>query len=334
VEIKKVLIIRFSSLGDVVLTSAILDPLHKKDGYKIDLLTYKPYGELFKEDPRINNIIQIRREDFRKNFQKLLEILKSSNYYAILDLHANLKSFLLRNLVPARVKVTYRKRSLYRRLCVFLNHLGWAKNLKKKNFNVLEAYAKTLEVLGIKEHQPRPKVLLNKNRTEEVLKSFGLQRGKYIVLGIGARYRKKEYPYFQQLAEYLLRIGKKEKFEVVLVGDKRDYEKSKMWKGVVNLCGKLNLNESLHILKGAKLFIGNDSGATHMARAVGTRVVVIYGGTHPCLGFAPYSDEGVIISKDLPCSPCDIHGKGKCKKNYTCLNIEPETIAVKAFKWF
>jgi ADP-heptose:LPS heptosyltransferase len=73
--------------------------------------------------------------------------------------------------------------------------------------------------------------------------------------------------------------------KVVLVGDKRDYERSKDWRGVVNLAGKLSLIDSLGVLKGAKLFVGNDSGATHMARAVGTKVAVFFGGTHPCLGF-------------------------------------------------
>jgi ADP-heptose:LPS heptosyltransferase len=56
-------------------------------------------------------------------------------------------------------------------------------------------------------------------------------------------------------------------------------------------------------------------------------VFTIYGGTHPCLGFAPYPDEGKIIFKNLPCSPCDIHGKGKCKfKDYRCLDIPPQRV--------
>ncbi len=325
-ETKKVLLIRFSSLGDVVLTSALIEPLYRNN-YEVELLTYRPYGELFKEDKRLK-VIQISKGELKRDFWKLVETLKGRNYYAILDLHNNLKSFLIRKFLPAEVKVSYKKRSLFRRFCVFFNRFGFAETLKRKPFNVLEAYAETLKVLGIEEKEPRPKILLNDSRTEEILNRFNLERDNYVVLGIGARYRKKEYPYFERLSKLLI---KETGLKIVLIGDGADYEKSKGWKGVINLCGKLDLNGSLHILKGAKFYIGNDSGATHMARAVGTKIAVIYGGTHPCLGFSPYPDEGIVISKNLPCSPCDIHGKGKCKKGYTCLDIEPETILEKVF---
>jgi ADP-heptose:LPS heptosyltransferase len=324
VETKKVLLLRFSSLGDVALTSALLEPLYKNH-HEVELLTYKPYGELFKEDHRLK-VIQISKEELKRDFRKLLEFLKNRNYYAILDLHRNLKSFLIRKFVPAKEKVSYKKRSIYRRFCVLLNRFKLAGSLKEEPFNVLEAYAETLKVLGIEENYPRPKILIDEKRTGEILKRFNLDWKNYIVLGIGARYRKKEYPYFEKLSKLLF---KDFDLKIVLIGDKKDYEKSKSWKGTVNLCGKLGLNESLHILKGAKFYIGNDSGATHMARAVGTKVAVIYGGTHPCLGFAPYSDEGIVISKNLSCSPCDIHGKGECKRSYVCLEIEPETVLEK-----
>jgi ADP-heptose:LPS heptosyltransferase len=321
VKSKRVLLIRFSSLGDVVLTSALVDPLYKHR-FEIELLTHTPYGELFKEDTRLK-VIQVSKEELKKGFEKIVKSLKKGDYYGILDLHANLKSFLIKKLIPAEVKVSYNKHSFRRRICVFLNRFGWAEWLKNKPFNVLEAYTDTLKVFGIEEHRPRPKILLNEKRTEELLKSFNLSEGNYVVLGIGARYRKKEYPYFENLSKLLI---KETGLKVVLVGDKKDYEKSKHWKEVINLCGRLELNESLHILKGARFYIGNDSGATHMARAVGTKVAVIYGGTHPCLGFSPYPDEGVVITKNLPCSPCDIHGKGKCGKNYSCLDIDPQEV--------
>jgi ADP-heptose:LPS heptosyltransferase len=138
-----------------------------------------------------------------------------------------------------------------------------------------------------------------------------------VVLGIGAKYEKKRYPRFKEVAELLRRKG----FDIVLLGDRRDYELSKDWRGVINLCGKTSLLESLYVLKYARVYAGNDSGTTHMARAVGTPVVVVYGPTHPCLGFAPFPDEGTVISKALQCSPCTLHGEGKCLRNYECLQI-------------
>jgi len=323
---QRVLLIRFSSLGDVVLTSSLIQPLVEK-GFKPILLTYRPYGELFSQDRRIA-VVEVEKESFKspKKFFKLVELLKEINPFAVIDLQANPKSFLLRKLLPAQVKAVYNKRALFRRVCILLNRWGLAENLKSKPLKVPQLYAQTLEVLGIKVHRPRPSVELFPQRVEGVLKRFHLQRGEYVVLGIGARYRKKEYPHYRELAKILSR-----RLKVVLIGDKRDYERSKGWEGVLNLCGKLSLSESLAVLKGAKIFVGNDSGATHMARAVGTPAVVIYGGTHPCLGFAPYPDEGIVITKNLACSPCNLHGKGECKKNFECLQIPPTEIAQKVF---
>ena len=324
---KKVLLIRFSSLGDVVLTSSLLGELYKNN-YEVYLITFKPYGELFKEDPRVR-VVEVEKNTLRglKGISNLARELNNLNPFAVVDLHKNPKSFLLKTLLRAEIKSSYKKRSLFRRFCVFLNRLGLANSLKERGRNVLELYAKALKPLGVEVKNPRPRIVLDENRTEEFLKKLDLRRGEYVVLGIGARYRKKEYPHFGKLAELLSRD-----FKVVLVGDKKDYERSKDWKNVVNLAGRLSLLESLRVLKGAKLFIGNDSGATHMARAVGTKVAVFFGGTHPCFGFAPYPDEGVIISKNLPCSPCDIHGKGDCPKNYECLNISPREAGQVIFK--
>jgi heptosyltransferase-2 len=324
---KKVFLIRFSSLGDVVLTSSLFGELYKNN-YEVYLITFKPYGELFKEDYRVK-VIEVDKSSLKslKDIYNLAKELNKLNPFAVVDLHKNPKSFLIKTFLKGEIKSSYNKRSLFRRFCVFLNRFVLAKNLKKKGKNVLELYAEALKPLKVEIKNPRPKILIDENRTEEFLKKLNLQRNEYVVLGIGARYRKKEYPHFERLANLLSKD-----FKVVLVGDKRDYERSKDWRGVVNLSGKLSLTDSLRILKGAKLFVGNDSGATHMARAVGTKVAVFFGGTHPCLGFAPYPDEGTIISKNLPCSPCDIHGKGGCSKNYECLDISPREAERVIFK--
>ena len=324
---KKVLLLRLSSLGDVVLTSSLIEPLIKR-GFKPYLLTYEPYTDLFGDDPRIETI-GVQKEQLKNLFRffRLIEKLQKENFRALLDLHGNLKTFLLRRFLKVPLKAVYKKRALKRRLCVFLNRFGLAKGWKEENYSVLEAYGQTLRVLGIKEPLYLPKIEISQKRAQSLFKKWGLRQGEYIVLGIGARYRKKEYPHFGELARILSR-----NYRVVLVGDKRDYQRSKGWKGVLNLCGKLTLRESLYILSGAKLYVGNDSGATHMARSVKAPVLVIYGGTHPCLGFAPTLPEGKVITKNLPCSPCDIHGKGGCKYNYRCLDIPPQQIAEEVFK--
>ncbi len=298
---KRALILRLSSLGDVVLTSCLLDPLIEL-GYSPYLLTFEPYGEIFLEDPRLK-VFQIKKEElFRK---QTLERLKGFDLY--LDMHKNLRTLLLRLKLGGRWK-SYNKQSIRRRLSIYFKSL-------RKPYSVVRAY---LESIGYKEG--RPKILLS----EERLKLWKQRLGSYVCIAPGARYEKKRYPYFDKLTELFL----KEEYQVVLVGDKRDRELTRNWQGI-NLCGELSLLDVGAVIKGALIFLGNDSGLLHISRAVGTKAIQIYGGTHPTLGFALEPDEGLYVLKNLYCQPCSLHGKGKCRLGdypYPCLDIAPEEI--------
>ncbi|WP_461831953.1 glycosyltransferase family 9 protein [Aquifex sp.] len=294
----RALILRFSSLGDVVLTSSLFEPLKEK-GYEIDLLTFKPYGKLFTDDDRVN-VIETTKENLLKDIKKL-----RNDYNLKIDLHKNLKSYLVRLLLGGKWR-SYPKESIRRRLSVYFKFF-------RKRYYVPEAYAKSLKgIVEIK--SPRPFIKVSESR----VKKFRELYGDYIVIAPGARYKKKRYPYYKELSELLVREG----FKVIILGDERDYKLSEDFPGI-NLCGRLDLIDVLAVIKGAKLFIGNDSGLLHCARAVKTKAIQIYGGTHPTLGFALYPDEGLIFCKCLDCQPCDIHGKGKCFINYRCLDISP-----------
>lgn len=293
---KKALIVRFSSLGDVVLTSALFEPLLKA-GFKPHLITFSPYDNLFLDDNRVV-VIKLNKREFLKELRKL-----PKDFELKLDLHRNLRSFLLRLHLGGKWR-KYRKEALRRRLSVHFK-------VFRRPYSVIEAYAETIrDITGIGE--PRPYIRVSEERVEKFRKY-----GDYIVIAPGARYKKKRYPYFKELAELFLKEGLK----VVIVGSREEYEYFRDYPGE-NLCGKLELIDVLAVIKGARLFIGNDSGLLHCARAVKTPAVQIYGGTHPTLGFSLYPDEGLVILKGLDCQPCDIHGKGECKRgDYTCLDI-------------
>ncbi|MFN4319304.1 MAG: glycosyltransferase family 9 protein [Aquificaceae bacterium] len=303
---KRALIVRLSSLGDVVLTSCLIDPLEQL-GYKPYLLTLKPYGEVFLEDPRLE-VFQVKKEELFSG--KNLDRLKGFDLY--LDMHKNLKTFLLRLRLGGAWKA-YKKHSLRRRLAIYFKTF-------RRPYSVVEAY---LQTIGYK--TGKPKIILSEERVKTWKERLG---GRYVCIAPGARYEKKRYPYFNRVAELFEREG----YKVVFVGDERD--RSLCENGIgINLCGALSLLDVLAVIKGALLFIGNDSGLLHMARAVGTKAVQIYGGTHPTFGFALSQEEGVYLLKGLSCQPCDLHGKGKCRlKNYPfpCLQIEPEMVFKKA----
>jgi ADP-heptose:LPS heptosyltransferase len=295
---KRALLIRFSSLGDVVLTSCLFEPLIKR-GYKPYLLTHPPYGELFLEDPRVE-VIQIRKDEL---FNRL-DLLRGFDLY--LDLHKNLKTFILRLLLRGNWK-SYKKESLRRRLALRFP-------IFRKPYSVVSAYLKAIGEEGY-----RPSLFISEERLELLKKNYG---EGFVALGPGARYKKKRYPFFRELALRLEREG----FKVVLVGSPGECEGFERT-NAQNLCGKLSLLDTAGIIKLAKVFVGNDSRLLHVARAVGTKAVQIYGATHPTLGFSLLPEEGKVIIKNLPCQPCTLHGKGECKyRTYECLQIPPEEV--------
>lgn len=211
--------------------------------------------------------------------------------------------------------IRYKKQGIKRRLKIL-----------DPNFNVVKAYLETLEYFGIKGDY-RPKIILDKEDYEDVNQII---KEKCVVIGAGARYLTKMYPYYNKVAELLLKEG----FNVVLVGSKEDKEKDKSVypENVIDLRGKLTLRHSLTVISKSKVVISNDSAVAHMARAVGVKVLMVYGGTHPYFGFTPFKDEGDYIFKGLKCQPCDLHGKDKCKfGDFRCLTlISPEEIVEKA----
>jgi len=308
---KKALIVRLSSLGDVVLTSVLIDPL-LKSGYKPYLLTFKPYDTLFEDDWRITVIGTSKEEILSGTF---IDKLREFNFDLFIDVHRNLRTLLLRRRLRGNWLI-YEKDSIRRRLAVRFPRF-------RRAYYVTESYLKALGDVA-NGAKPIPKILVSEDRIEKL--SEILPEGDFVVFAPGAKYRKKRYPYFRELAKMVREHG----FEVVWVGDRVEAELA--GEGI-NLCGELDLPDVLGVIKLARVFVGNDSGLLHCARAVGTPAVQIFGGTHPTLGFSLYPSEGKVIIKGLECQPCDIHGKGECRfGDYRCLEIDPYLVLAETLR--
>ena len=123
--------------------------------------------------------------------------------------------------------------------------------------------------------------------------------------------------------------------KIVLFGSKQEAEVLENWakkyKGVESVAGKKSLREELELMRGLRVMISMDSANMHVASLVGTRVVSIWGATHPNAGFLGIGqNESDCIQRDLKCRPCSIYGKRKCKYgDYRCMDILPETIVAK-----
>ena len=320
----KILIIRFSSLGDVILTSSILSPLKEK-GIEVDLLTLEPWGGIFRHDKRLSKIIEVKKEHIKtlKGIKELAEKLNANKYDYVFDLHNNLRSRILSLYLKPKV-FRYKKSSLLRRLMLIF------KPLKSKWLFVPELYAETFRKIGIEIKNPRPYIPITPKEQKEVSKL--LPQTPFAVIAPGAKWKTKRYPTekFAKASRLLNEKG----FNVVVIGGKEDYQLGESIKNnsnAVNLCGKLSIRQSLTAISLSKGVISNDSAVVHMARAVKTPVVAIFGPTHPAFGFAPAPDEGITITKNLPCSPCSLHGKTKCKER-KCFDINPEKIVENLLK--
>jgi len=321
----KVLIIRFSSLGDVILASSLLDPLYNLD-IKVDFLTFKPFGEIFKEDYRLNKLIEVDKKELKtiSQIKSFTNNLKKENYDYILDIHSNLRTFSIS--LFSRIKtIRYKKNSIKRRLFLYK---PFRRFLINQNFNVLFAYLETLKLFGEKNYKKyRPRLILH----SDDFKGVNNLPKNFVVIGSGARYKNKIYPYFNKVSQILLENG----FNVVLVGSKDDknLDRNVYPKEVIDLRGELSLRQSMAVISKAVGSISNDSAVAHLSRAVQTPVLMIYGATHPYFGFAPLEDEGDFIIKNLSCQPCDLHGRKECKfKSLYCLNIEPSLVVNKFLK--
>ena len=301
---KKILIIRFSSLGDVILVHPAIRKLYD-NGYEVDLLIKEQYKKIFTYNPYINNILLL--ENYRNLFQILRKIEKN-NYYRILDLHNNLRTGFIKLFFFYKI-ITYKKYRFRRFLLLHFNI-----NFLKNN-SVTKNYVKSLQNLGLN---------ITKKDTEyriffkETKNAKRLLKKNMIVIAPFAKHLTKEWVYYEELIKNLNR-----KNNIIIIGEAEEYSRAKKFnqKNVFNLCGKLDLNEIVYIINKSKLLITNDSGIMHLGAGTETLIVSIFGSTVKEFGFIPLRKNVIIVENNsLECRPCDYHGKDSCpKKHFKCM---------------
>lgn len=333
-KIEKILIIRLSSLGDVVLTTPVVKALKQKfPQAQISFLTKSRYLDLLKNDPHVFSLIGLDSRDKHKGisgFLKLVRQLRTFKFDLLVDLHANLRSFFIRHLLEAGIKIKYHKRWSTRFLLVHF------KFLKARPNHTVDSYLKTLEKVGVNSFERGPRIFLDQ-KSEGFVKEFLIEKKiekDDIVVGIhpGARWETKRWDEerFTQVCQIL---NRKPGLKIILFGDQRDQgaierirpraEDEGVFKAV-----NLPLNEFMSLINSCDCFVTNDSGPMHIASALGVPVVAIFGPTHPKLGFSPIGSANVVLTANVECSPCSLHGEKRCKKKSRyCMDlIEPEMV--------
>ncbi|MGE0561217.1 MAG: glycosyltransferase family 9 protein [Flavobacteriales bacterium] len=319
----KILIIRFSSIGDIVLTTPVVRCLEQQLEGEVEIhyLTKNQYKSILTSNSRISKVIGID-----KSTNEVVQTLQNEQYDYIIDLHKNLRS----KRVIKKLKVLsfdFEK----------LNYQKWLmttfKVNKLPNIHIVERYLNAVKVLGI-ENDGLGLEYYIPDEDKVDLKTFPLtHQNGYVSFAIGAQHYTKKIP-LEKCCEIIEQL----KLPVVLLGGKEDVEAAeyihnKVGEMVYVGCGKYSLNQSASVIEQSKVLITPDTGLMHIGAALGVNVVSVWGNTIPEFGMYPYYPKNpekfvIIENKNLHCRPCSKIGYDKCpKKHFNCMNgLENEKI--------
>ena len=308
----KFLILRFSSIGDIVLTTPVIRCLKQQyPDAEVHYATKKSYQSLLENNPYIDKVFVLE-----KSLNDLISQLKSERYDYIIDLHNNLRTTILK----LRLDVKSFKFDK-------LNFQKWILVKFKKNFmpnvHIVDRYMKTVESLGVKNDNKGLDYFIpekDEMHLDWLPENF---RNGYAVYAIGGQHETKKLP-----LPKMIELCKTIQLPLVLIGGKEDSVISEQLSvisktaPIFDTCGKFNLNQSASIIKNASIVYTHDTGMMHVAAALKKKVVSIWGNTVPAFGMYPYqTDYEVIEHSDLYCRPCSKIGYEKCPLgHFKCMN--------------
>jgi ADP-heptose:LPS heptosyltransferase len=306
------LIIRFSSIGDIVLTTPVVRILKEQvEGAEIHFLTKKRFSGLVKHNPHVDKV-----HEFDGDLKKTISDLKSEEFDYVIDLHKNLRSARVKNAL-GRVSFSFDK-------------LNWKKWLyvrfkinKMPNVHIVDRYLDTVKLFDIENDKigldffPDPK-------TPE-LELDETHKSGYVVAVLGANHATKQIPE-DKMVLWLNQFGK----PVVLVGGPDEVDAankliSRLKVPVQNSCGKTSIDGTAKLIQKAKVILTPDTGMMHIAAAYNRPIVSVWGNTTPDLGMYPYMPQNtdyfyVAQVNGLKCRPCSKIGHEKCPKvHFDCM---------------
>ena len=298
----KFLIIRFSSIGDIVLTTPVIRCLRKRyPQAAIHFLTKQKFAGVIQNNPYLDKIHILFDE-----INSTIEALKAENFDYIIDLHHNVRTLRIKKALKMKA-YSFNKLNIEKWLLVSLK----INVLPEKH--IVDRYMETLKHLDVRNDNLGldyfiPEKDFVKQQDIPVSHSHG-----YIGIAIGAAHNTKKLP-VNKLKELCSKID----HPIILLGDKTDYANAFIIASIdpikiYNSCGKFNLNESADIIKKAKVIITHDTGLMHIAAAFKKNIISVWGNTVPAFGMYPYqTNYKNAEAKKLWCRPCSKIGFQKC----------------------
>ena len=304
----KILVIRFSSIGDIVLTTPIVRCLKKQiPNAEIHFLTKLGFVSLVESNPYISKIYSIKDK-----VVEVSEALKKENYDFVIDLHHNLRSAQVKRATGSKA-FSFNKLNIEKWLLVNL------KINKLPNIHIVERYFETVKTLGVVNDNAGLDFFIPEKDLVDIPVAFKLNANGYHALVVGGSYYTKQIP-INKLQD-ICRLSDK---PIVVLGGKEDVamglQLEKEFTGkVFSACGKFNINQSASIVQQADKVITSDTGLMHIAAAFKKDVFSLWGNTIPKFGMYPYlpgKNSKILEIKNLSCRPCSKLGYSKCPKGH------------------
>jgi len=307
-SLKKVLIIRFSSIGDIILTTPVLRCIKQQLGVEVHYLTKKSFSGLLQHNPYVDALHCIDKEIG----PELIEKLKAEQFDFLVDLHGNWRSLRIKKALGLPSK-TFAKLNLQKWLLI---HLGI--DLMPRQ-HVADRYLDTLTHIGVSNDHKG----LDYFMAPETSVDVDLNK-PFIAWSIGGSFTPKKLDTAQ-----VVDVCNKMDVPVYLLGGSQEVEEAETiieacgQPNIKSFCGKLSLDQTALLIKNSRVLLSNDTGLMHIGAAFKKSIVSFWGCTKPSLGFAPYaaaSDSVEILSK-ISKRPCSKHGKSCKHKSLGCIKF-------------
>src|SRR5688572_168093 len=309
----KFLVIRFSSIGDIVLASPVLRCLKKQVmTAEVHFLTKSSFKAVTISNPYVDKFFY-----YDNDINAVIDLLKKEEYDYVIDLHNNFRSNKVKRSLEAK-SYTINKRNFEKFLLTrFKIDIMPKRHITKRSLDTIADFGVIDDEAGLDYFIPE----------EDLVKESDIpasHHAGYIAIVIGASYYTKKLPVHK-----LITLCESIHHPIILIGGREDVrvgeEVAAFGNGkVYNACGKFNLNESADLVRRSKIVISHDTGLQYIASAFNKKVLAIWGSTSPRLDVEPYYSkaflatqkekpyENIIRLPELWCQPCSKYGKKKC----------------------
>ncbi len=314
-----ILVVRFSSIGDVLLTTPVLRAIKTRwPAAHVTFLTKERFAAVIEGNPHVDEIVKVSDSADVAGLRSVAHERLRRPWDLFVDLHGGIRSRLLGRMLNARYKVRYSNLRLRRTILIY----GRVDLYGPQPPSVPERYAACLKKFGVELDKKPCELHLNESDRQEAVSLLGERWPghtiKYLAVAPGAAWPIKRWP-AENFAGAARKISEQKGWKIVLLGGPDDKNICARVAGglggcdYIDLSGKLSLRGSAAAVERAQYLLTNDTGLMHIATATGTPLSAIFGPTVRQLGYFPYrAANALVLEAELWCRPCTHNGRAKC----------------------